>query len=57
MKVDVEVKLTAEALDQGDRAGPGRRVGMARFLDQMSSNDAVNRYPIKSCPFPVRKKT
>jgi hypothetical protein len=42
VKVDVEVQRTAEALDQGDRAGPGRLVAMARFLDQMRGNDAVN---------------
>jgi len=38
----IEVQRTAEALDRGDRAGLGRPVGMARFLDQMRSDDPVD---------------
>lgn len=41
-QVNVDVQCTAEALDQGDRACLGRLVGMARFLDQMRGDDAVN---------------
>lgn len=42
VKVNVEVQCTAEALDQGDGTGLGRLVGIARFLDQMRGDDAVN---------------
>ena len=42
MKVDVKVQRRAKSPDQGDRAGLGRYVGMARFLDQMRGDDAVS---------------
>jgi len=38
----VEVQYTTEALDQGDRTRTGGCVGIARFLDQMRSDDPVN---------------
>ena len=40
--MNIEIQRTAEALNQCDRAGPGRLVGVPRFLDQMRSDDPVN---------------
>ena len=41
-QVDVEVKRTAEALDQGDRAGLGRLTRKAGLLAQVRGDAAVD---------------
>ena len=41
-KVDVEIQRTAEALDQGDRAGLGRLTGEPGLLDQVRGDAAVD---------------
>jgi len=41
-KVDTEFQRTAEALDQGDRAGLSRHTGEPRLLDQVRGDTAVD---------------
>ncbi|ENU99801.1 hypothetical protein F969_01163 [Acinetobacter variabilis] len=42
MEVNIQIERRSKTLDQGDRARLGHLVGMARFLDQVRGNDAVN---------------
>ena len=42
VEVNIQIERRSKTLDQGDRARLGHLVGMARFLDQVRGNDAVN---------------
>lgn len=57
MEVNIEVQRTAEALDQGDRAGLGRLTEEARLPDQVRGDAAVDNaeYPTHDLR-PARKQ-